>query len=100
MRTEHPQMFSGTRTQVPPLPIPGGTVAADAPPQHAELRVPHASPTQDVDSLRAVWRGARPTRRAHASEYYSLGVEATARVLARLCDDLLEMPPILSEIEK
>lgn len=52
-------------------------------------------------ALKAAWAPAAPRRRtARLREYYSLGLEANVRVLSRLCDDLLDVPPVRAEIDK
>lgn len=33
-------------------------------------------------------------------DYYRLGLDANVRVLSRLCDDLLDVPPVRAEMDK
>jgi hypothetical protein len=40
------------------------------------------------------------TQAARRAEFWTLGVEANAAILARLCDDLLNSGPIRSEIDR
>eukprot|EP00798_Chlamydomonas_sp_ICE-L_P027352 gene27352-4653_t len=51
------------------------------------------------DMLKAVARFSRPRRSSFRQEYSKLGFEICAAVLARMCNDLLDLPPFRAEID-